>query len=345
MKKSTLLRLSLLLGAAIGITGMLLTCNSYKDPLTPDNLRAELIAVTPEDSRLAGDTLLVRFTINLPTLVASATVSFGDDSSTTVTGASFDENGIVEIRHIYALPGNYTISNTIHLTDVSVKSAPDLPITIKGKAPVIAHTNDTMRTVSEGGQATLSFVVTGTQPLTWLWKHGNDSVGKTAQLAISNAKPVDSGSYTCMVSNTWGTATSQTIHLSVAEAADSAPKITLPPASISVALGNSATFSVTATGKPAPTFQWKKNGDTIQGATSSTYMIPSVTMADTGSYTVVITNSQGSITSQAVVLTISGYALTVTATNGSVTKTPDKPLYDSGTTVGLKPRRLPDITL
>jgi len=59
-----------------------------------------------------------------------------------------------------------------------------------------------------------------------------------------------------------------------------APAITSQPASQTVAPGQTAMFSVTATGTPPPTYQWQKNGANIAGATSASYTTPATTTAD-----------------------------------------------------------------
>jgi hypothetical protein len=63
--------------------------------------------------------------------------------------------------------------------------------------------------------------------------------------------------------------------------------------------GAAATFSVTATSSVACTYQWYKDGLPISGATSSTYSIPYTYSSDAGYYSVVVTNSVGSVTSSA----------------------------------------------
>ena len=82
------------------------------------------------------------------------------------------------------------------------------------------------------------------------------------------------------------------------------PAITTQPSSLVVAAGGSASFSAAATGTPAPTYQWQKNGVMIAGATASSYVIVPATASDAGSYTVVATNSVGSVTSNLALLTI-----------------------------------------
>lgn len=83
-----------------------------------------------------------------------------------------------------------------------------------------------------------------------------------------------------------------------------APTITTQPVSRTAAVGASASFSVAVAGSPTPTLQWFKNGASLLGATANTLSLPSVTMLDAGTYTVVATNSAGSVTSSSAVLTV-----------------------------------------
>ena len=85
-----------------------------------------------------------------------------------------------------------------------------------------------------------------------------------------------------------------------------APSITAQPVGKTVLVGQTAAFSVTATGTPAPTYQWQRNGADISGATAPSYTTPSTAIGDNGSiFRCVITNSAGSATSANAVLTVS----------------------------------------
>ncbi len=75
------------------------------------------------------------------------------------------------------------------------------------------------------------------------------------------------------------------------------PVITTQPGNQSALSGSSITFSVIVNSLVPVTYQWKKNGVDIPDATSATYEIPSVQLSDESGYTVVITNSAGSVTS------------------------------------------------
>ena len=84
----------------------------------------------------------------------------------------------------------------------------------------------------------------------------------------------------------------------------SAPVITGQPQSRTVAAGSSTTFTVTATGTPPLSYQWRKNGVNITGATSSNYTIASVTATHAGTYSVIVSNASGNVTSNNATLTV-----------------------------------------
>lgn len=89
----------------------------------------------------------------------------------------------------------------------------------------------------------------------------------------------------------------------------SAPEIIVPPQSTAVTAGQTATFSVTATGAAPLSFQWLKNNVVIANATNATYTTPPTAVADNGSnFTVTVTNSIKSVTSSPATLTVDAVA-------------------------------------
>ena len=85
-----------------------------------------------------------------------------------------------------------------------------------------------------------------------------------------------------------------------------APYITTQPANQTVTAGQTATFSVAATGTPPLTYRWQKNGADITGATSSSYSTSVTTAADDGEmFRVMVSNTVGSVTSNSAMLTVS----------------------------------------
>jgi len=92
-----------------------------------------------------------------------------------------------------------------------------------------------------------------------------------------------------------------------------APQITAQPSGVSVAAGQTASFSVLASGSPPLAYQWRRGGIDIPGATSATYTTPTLTVGDDGAlFTVVVGNAAGSVTSAAATLRV-----TATAGGGS----------------------------
>jgi len=84
-----------------------------------------------------------------------------------------------------------------------------------------------------------------------------------------------------------------------------APYITTQPVNQTVTAGQTATFTVAASGTAPLTYQWRKNGANIAGATASSYTTPATNTADSGeTFDVVVSNSAGSATSNTATLTV-----------------------------------------
>ena len=118
---------------------------------------------------------------------------------------------------------------------------------------------------------------------------------------VISGTPTTAGTYAVAISgiNGSGTGTAATLTITISATADvgTAPVITAQPADQVVATGASASFTVVATG-PAPlSYQWRRNGTPIGGATNATFTVASVQSSDLGNYDVVVTNSKGSVTS------------------------------------------------
>jgi hypothetical protein len=83
------------------------------------------------------------------------------------------------------------------------------------------------------------------------------------------------------------------------------PSITTQPQDQTVPVGALARFSVTASGSVPLQYQWMLNGMAISGATSSSYVTPSVMLTDNNEqFSVVVSNSSGSVTSNTATLKV-----------------------------------------
>ena len=98
------------------------------------------------------------------------------------------------------------------------------------------------------------------------------------------------------------------------------PTIATQPTNKTASAGSPVSFSVAAFAQPAPSYQWRKNGTNIVGATNATLSIPSATLADNGTYSVVVSNSAGGVVSSNATLTIPAQptSITPTVTNGAL---------------------------
>jgi hypothetical protein len=104
------------------------------------------------------------------------------------------------------------------------------------------------------------------------------------------------------------------------------PLIITQPANQTVTAGQTATFSVTATGTGPLTYQWFVNGVAISGATSSSYTTPPTTAGQSGSvFTVTVTNPFGSVISNGATLTVQ----TIPPVAGSLVPSNATPPYNS----------------
>lgn len=167
------------------------------------------------------------------------------------------------------------------------------------------------QTVALGQAASFKVTATGSGTLTYQWqKNAVEIAGATsASYTTPATSAADSGAdFTVVVSDSAGSTTSSPATLTVSD--PQPPALTGQPQSQTVALGQAASFAVTATGTGTLTYQWQKNAANIDGATAASYTTPATTAADSGTtYSVVVTDCAGNVTSNAAVLTVQVPAL------------------------------------
>ena len=175
--------------------------------------------------------------------------------------------------------------------------------------------------VTSGQPATFSVTAAGTAPMTFQWSRNGAAISGATAASFTTAATTaadNSAQFTVRVTNAQGSAASAAATLTVV--APAAVAITAQPASRTASVGQTATFSVTATGSPTLSYQWRKGGAAIAGATAASFTTPVLTAADNGgSYTVVVTNPVNSVTSAAAVLTVNpAVAPTITQQPASI---------------------------
>lgn len=159
--------------------------------------------------------------------------------------------------------------------------------------------------VTAGGTAMFTVTATGNPPPAYQWRrNGTNLAGATLpMLSLTNVQLADAGDYSVLVSNRVNAVTSRDARLAVTVPV-LPPTILAQPISLTVTVGEPASFKVTADGAAPLTFQWTKDQTNLAGATSDTYAIAAVTTNDAGSYTVLVSNAGGDTNSQPAVLTV-----------------------------------------
>jgi hypothetical protein len=157
-------------------------------------------------------------------------------------------------------------------------------------------------TVTQGSNATFTVLSTGAPPPTYQWRFNSTNIGGAtgSSYTRSNTQPADAGNYSVVLTNAGGSITSVLAALTV----NIPPSISVQPQSIAVKLTSNATFTVTASGSPAPGYQWRFNNSPIGGATASSYTRVNVQTNDVGNYSVLVTNVAGSLAGSDAALTL-----------------------------------------
>ena len=215
-------------------------------------------------------------------------------------------NGAAVLSGTPTTPGTYTFQMIAYwypnATGLSTSAKSYTVTVIQGAVtlPVLVS-NPSSQTIITGSQLNLSVSVTGTANYQWQL-NGVNIVGATqSSYSVTSATSVNAGTYTCLVSNSAGSVTSSPAVVTVV----SAPVIvSSPPPTQSVAIGSNVTLSVLASGSTTPNYQWQFNGVSIFGATTSTLALNSVTAANSGSYTCIVSNIAGSVSTIPSVLSV-----------------------------------------
>ncbi|HKN75462.1 MAG TPA: hypothetical protein VJW94_09820 [Candidatus Acidoferrum sp.] len=198
-----------------------------------------------------------------------------------------------------------------------------LTVNAAAVSPTIT-TQPANQSVNVGQTATFSVTATGTAPLSYQWQKNSANI--TGATAASYTTPAtaatDNGAkFDVIVSNTAGTQTSTMATLTV-NAVAVAPTITTQPGNQTVTVGQTATFSVTATGTAPLSYQWQKNSANIIGATAASYTTPATAATDNGAkFDVIVSNTAGAQTSTMATLTVNAVAVAPTITTQPANQT------------------------
>lgn len=131
-----------------------------------------------------------------------------------------------------------------------------------------------------------------------------DNVTSSATFTVKAKDELATGTYTATVTVTADNLNPVTFSVTQEVNIAVAPTIETQPQNQTVTEGQTATFTIAAAGTGPLTYQWKKDGNNIEGATTATLTISDAQAADAGSYSVVVTNQEGSVISNTATLTV-----------------------------------------
>lgn len=196
-------------------------------------------------------------------------------------------------------------------TSTSITSTPAVLTVVPTITPAAIAAHPADLSVIAGQTASFSVVATGTAPLSYQWRKNGTAIAGANGAAYTTPATMlaDSGTLFSVVVGNAGAAlaTSTNATLTVTSAIV-APAITTPPADVTVSLGQTASFSVAVTGSAPFSYQWRRNGVAIAGATAASYSTLASVLADDGALFSVMVGNAGSATA-----TSSGARLTVTS--------------------------------
>jgi len=215
-------------------------------------------------------------------------------NSSTYSSTTFSNNDSVKV---------ILTSNATCLTIATISSS-NTVMTIHPLTSISSQPID--ETVCAGNNLSFTISAVGAS-ISYQWQIKSGSIWNSISGAVStnlNLNTVASTSngnlYRCAVSGTCGTINSDSVLLTV----NTVPSISTQPLSVTKCEGFAATFTVSASGTGSITYLWKKNGNAISGATSSSLSVSSVALSDSGNYTVDVTNGCGTTTSATATLHI-----------------------------------------
>jgi hypothetical protein len=199
--------------------------------------------------------------------------------------------------------GTYTIVVTNAYGSVSTNAT----LTVIPLPPVITNAPPQFQTNGIGTTFNLTIGVSGSPPLIYQWQHdGTNLTSKSkgykgfnsSSLTITNAQTNQSGDYTVIVTNQFGSAATNMNVLII----PMAPVITVPPTNQTVGIGNTVTFPITATGTLPLHYQWQRDGTNLlnkgiySGVNTNTLNITDVQTNDSGTISIIVTNNYGAVT-------------------------------------------------
>ena len=268
--------------------GYVMSTNAYLNVVPPPNITTQPQSLTVNQGQNATFSVVAS---------SDASMSYQWYFNGTSLGAAGRSSAYNVTNAVAGKAGNYTVA-VANSTGSTTSSVATLTVIIPPGISKQPH--DLTDTV--GDIVFFKVTATGTAPLSYQWSFNGAPVpGATrSTLTISDIQTNDAGYYFVVITNPIGAITSSVATLT----AIVPPAIASPPRSQTVLAGRSAAFSVSATGTETLYYQWALNGTPLPGATKSNLLLTNIQLSDAGTYSVLVSNDGGSITSAPATLTV-----------------------------------------
>ncbi|XP_068687448.1 hemicentin-2-like isoform X1 [Montipora foliosa] len=219
-----------------------------------------------------------------------AVLQQGTTSNYTIRSAKKEDRGSYTCTAEVYAPGLGTYSDN-YTVNVEVKFAPQVT------------TLSSNQTLNDGNDATFSCTAEAyPMPITYNWFKNVTKISSSAEFVINDVgsrsvltlKKISKSSadrYSCSGTNSVGEGQKKSVFLNVRYAPQAVTVTATPP---EVKEGQSVTLTCQSDGFPSPSFSWRFNGNTINGALKNDFFLANAEVKDAGNYTCVATNIRGS---------------------------------------------------
>lgn len=192
---------------------------------------------------------------------------------------------------------NYPPAGAVASTNITII----ITSSVSAVPPTI--TNQPVSITNLVGSSSSFGVTAGPPPATYEWFFNTNTpvpAGTGSTLTLTNVQLSQAGFYNVVISNSGGSVTSSPALLTLWQP----PVITNQPVGVTNMAGGAANFSTVAGGLPALSYQWTFNGMPLANATTPTFSIANIHLSQAGTYSVIITNTAGSVTSAPALLAV-----------------------------------------
>lgn len=251
-----------------------------------------------------SQTALIRSNVTLTVVAVPGTSTPGNltyqwqFNGANISGAINDSLVLTSIG--VASGGNYSVLVTNGNSTLASSAA---TLTVNNNLPIII-TPPKSQSIKIGDSLKLS-VVASNNPTAYQWYFNSKVLsGVTGtSYSLSRVAKTSAGSYYVQVTNGNGTVNSSTATITVLYQ----PTFTTKPSSTSIKINSRLELKSLATGVPAPTYQWYKNGKLIPGAAAkkANYIVSPAHRTNAGLYDVRAKNSQGTANTPTITVSVS----------------------------------------